>query len=471
MRVLDLRPRRAVLAAALSLSLAVSAIPADIALGVTSWYTVERFCWPGPCVGTATAGSPVAFIVTARKFTQNPWTSYTGKVKFASTDPQAVLPATYAFTQADHGDHGFTVTFKTAGPQTITVTDVLNAAMHGTSDPLMIEPAAAHHLDFSTQPTGAQAGSPLGTQPRVQVHDAYGNRVPSSAAVSLGLVPPPGVVASLTCASGTVVAAVNGTVVYTGCSVDQPGTGFIMVATSPGLAAGTSAPFDITAGPAPSPTPTPTPGPSASPTASPSPPATAIVLTASPTTVTWPGATVLTVALAGAGTGRLVRVERRDAGSAEWSLAGTITTDAFSAGTLEYIPNRTAEYRAVWPGDASLPAATSAAVPVAVRFLVIISPANTTRTTTAGRSLAWTATLRPVTAGVVVRFRVFRYVGGAWVQQTVSTKVTSTTGKATFTQKFAAAGRYYMQVTAFAGPANSSASAAKKYVTVNRARR
>jgi hypothetical protein len=470
MRSQGLRSRAAVLAVAVSVALAASVMSAAPALGVTKWYTVDRFCWPGPCV-TPTAGSAVAIIVTARKFAQNPWTSYTGTVRFTSTDPSADLPAPYHFTAADNGDHGFTVTFRTAGSQTITVTDSLDATMHGTSAPLAILPATAHHLAFTTQPGGAPEGSSLSSQPRVTIQDAYGNRVSLAATVTLGLVPPPGVTATLSCTSGTVLAAVNGIAVYTGCSVDHAGTGFIMVATSPGLAAGTSAPFDITAGPTQSPSPSPSASPSPLPTASPSLPATAIVLMASPTTVTWPGATVLTVALAGAGPGRLVRVERRDAGSADWSLAGTITTDAFSAGTLEYIPNRTAEYRAVWPGDASLPAATSATVTVAVRFLVIISPANATRTTTAGRSLSWTATLRPVTAGVVVRFRVFRYVGGAWVQQTVSTKVTSTTGKATFTQKFAAAGRYYMQATAFAGPANSSASAAKKYVTVNRARR
>src|SRR5262249_12043873 len=53
---------------------------------------------------------------------------YTGTVHFASSDPQAVLPADYTFTAADGGRHTFTATLNTAGTQTLSVTDTANPA-------------------------------------------------------------------------------------------------------------------------------------------------------------------------------------------------------------------------------------------------------------------------------------------------------------------------------------------------------
>src|SRR5262249_32107468 len=55
-------------------------------------------------------------------------TGYTGTVHFASSDPQAVLPADYTFTAADDGLHTFTATLKTAGIQSITVVDETGSA-------------------------------------------------------------------------------------------------------------------------------------------------------------------------------------------------------------------------------------------------------------------------------------------------------------------------------------------------------
>ncbi len=49
--------------------------------------------------------------------------SYAQRVSFVSSDSNAVLPAPYAFTPADVGTHAFSVTFATAGVQTVTVRD------------------------------------------------------------------------------------------------------------------------------------------------------------------------------------------------------------------------------------------------------------------------------------------------------------------------------------------------------------
>ena len=75
--------------------------------------------------GTQVAGTAFSVTVTATYPSGSPDTTYTGTVNFTSTDPKAVLPADYTFTAADAGVHTFTnaVTLKTAGTQSVTVTD------------------------------------------------------------------------------------------------------------------------------------------------------------------------------------------------------------------------------------------------------------------------------------------------------------------------------------------------------------
>jgi len=50
-------------------------------------------------------------------------TDYTGTVTFTSSDKLAILPADYTFKSTDRGTKEFTLKFKTAGNQTVTVTD------------------------------------------------------------------------------------------------------------------------------------------------------------------------------------------------------------------------------------------------------------------------------------------------------------------------------------------------------------
>jgi hypothetical protein len=56
-------------------------------------------------------------------------TGYSGTVHFTSSDGAANLPANYTFTGADAGTHTFTVTLRTAGGQTVTATDTVNATI------------------------------------------------------------------------------------------------------------------------------------------------------------------------------------------------------------------------------------------------------------------------------------------------------------------------------------------------------
>ncbi|HKB03250.1 MAG TPA: VCBS repeat-containing protein [Gemmataceae bacterium] len=72
---------------------------------------------------TTTAGVPTKIVVTALDGSGRLVTDYTGTVGFTSADPQAVLPAAYKFTTADHGVHTFSVTLRTVGIQMVTVND------------------------------------------------------------------------------------------------------------------------------------------------------------------------------------------------------------------------------------------------------------------------------------------------------------------------------------------------------------
>jgi adhesin/invasin len=74
----------------------------------------------------------VDITVTATDPYGNVVTSYTGTVRFSSSDPKAVLPADYTFTAADAGVHTFRgLKLFTKGKQTITVTDVRKGSILG----------------------------------------------------------------------------------------------------------------------------------------------------------------------------------------------------------------------------------------------------------------------------------------------------------------------------------------------------
>jgi hypothetical protein len=122
-----------------------------------------------------TAGTSATVTVTAKDQFNNTVTGYTGTVHLSSSDPQAVLPADYTFTAADNGSHTFTVTFKTAGGQSLTAADTTTPWVSGTELPIQVTPAAVSGLQVRG-PASAAAGVPLTVT--VTAQDAYGNTVP-----------------------------------------------------------------------------------------------------------------------------------------------------------------------------------------------------------------------------------------------------------------------------------------------------
>jgi hypothetical protein len=89
---------------------------------------------------SATAGNTVTLTVTAVDASGKTVTGYSGTVHFSSSDGQAVLPANYTFTAADNGKHTFSVTFKTAGRQSVTATDTATASITGSQGGIAVAP-------------------------------------------------------------------------------------------------------------------------------------------------------------------------------------------------------------------------------------------------------------------------------------------------------------------------------------------
>jgi hypothetical protein len=123
-----------------------------------------------------TAGQTTQVTVTAKDQNGNPLPGYTGTVHFTSSDGQAVLPANYQFTAADMGVHVFTVTLKTAGNDTITVTDAAMPSVTGSAS-VAVSPAATSAFAVTGFPVFIAPGG-TGTF-TVRATDAFGNTTPT----------------------------------------------------------------------------------------------------------------------------------------------------------------------------------------------------------------------------------------------------------------------------------------------------
>ena len=103
-------------------------------------------------LGDAVAGTDQSVVVSARDPYGNVANSYRGTVGFGSNDPAATLPSDYPFTAADAGTHSFSVTLKTAGQRSVSVTDRANSALVG-SQTAAISSGPAVALAMSTSLT------------------------------------------------------------------------------------------------------------------------------------------------------------------------------------------------------------------------------------------------------------------------------------------------------------------------------
>src|SRR5262245_38639641 len=77
--------------------------------------------------------TPSLVLVVALDENNRPVPTYAGTVHFTSSDPAALLPDDFTLTGADRGVKAFTVSFATAGRQTLTVTDTTASDLTGSA--------------------------------------------------------------------------------------------------------------------------------------------------------------------------------------------------------------------------------------------------------------------------------------------------------------------------------------------------
>jgi large repetitive protein len=120
-----------------------------------------------------TAGIDGKYTVTARDEFQNVADSYTGTIRFTSTDPIAGLPTDFTFSATDAGVASFTAQLKTAGTQTITATDLVTATITGEQTGIVVTPAAASKFVVTGHPATVNAGDTSNFT--VTAQDPFGN--------------------------------------------------------------------------------------------------------------------------------------------------------------------------------------------------------------------------------------------------------------------------------------------------------
>ncbi len=125
------------------------------------WSNLQQDCVSAPptftlsAPGSVFSGTPFNLSLTVQSSTGATLSPpYTGTVEFASSDSAAVLPANYTFTTSDANTHTFSnvATLKTAGPQTITVTDIHSSGFAGTAQ-LTVNAHTSPYFSFAVPST------------------------------------------------------------------------------------------------------------------------------------------------------------------------------------------------------------------------------------------------------------------------------------------------------------------------------
>lgn len=194
-----------------------------------------------------TARATASLTVVARDLYGNTDRSYRGTVHFASTDTSAVLPADYTFRAEDNGAHTFAgVSFRSAGSQTITATDVAHSSIKGEQGSIDVTPGAVASVTFVQQLGNVVVGAALGTV-QVRLADQDGNvATNASAQVALSFERSPlGAMLS----GATTASPSEGLATFTGLSVDRAGAYLLKAMVAGSSVSGTSNDFEAICAP------------------------------------------------------------------------------------------------------------------------------------------------------------------------------------------------------------------------------
>ena len=307
-------------------------------------------------------------------------------------------------------------------------------------------------LSFLAQPSGGTAGVTFPVQPVVAVVDATGQTVTagtsSGATVSLTLASPtPG--ASLTCMGGLSRTMVAGLSTFEGCQLSGAAPGAVLVASAAGLTPASAPPFSV------------------------APAAPSLTLRTSGTVITWGQDVQLVAGVVPPGSegvnGRTLHLQRSIDGTG-WAPVADPTTDANgTAGALER-PAANIFYRLVFDGAPDLAAATSPAVRVLVRRLVLLRPDNrgAVRRVSRGTTVTFSTLVRPLLASGTpgrVEYGLFLLVGHSWVLKRSWTVTPDAAGAAHLSVTFGSRGSWSMRAVALptGTNANSAWSPGQRY--------
>jgi hypothetical protein len=132
---------------------------------VTNWTSdFEPFINPAYVItslpATSVAGDPQGFILSVRQGDGSPFAAYRGTVHLASSDGQASLPHDYTFTAADQGTHVFGYVPRTAGTQTIQVSDTVRDDFVDSANTTVVAAAASRLAISNSFPSPTLSGAP-----------------------------------------------------------------------------------------------------------------------------------------------------------------------------------------------------------------------------------------------------------------------------------------------------------------------
>jgi hypothetical protein len=198
---------------------------------------------PAGAVGVALAP---AVQVVAQDSLGNTATTFTGNVTVAiGANPGSATLGGTLTVAAVAGVATFSNLALSAAGTGYTLVASATGLAGATSAAFSVTGGVPTQLAFVQQPSNTVGGAPISPAVTVQVRDVNGNLVPTATnavTVAIGTNPQGG-----TLSGTTTVNAVAGVATFSGLSIDNVGSGYTLVANASGLAAATSAAFNIVA--------------------------------------------------------------------------------------------------------------------------------------------------------------------------------------------------------------------------------
>lgn len=188
----------------------------------------------------AVAGKVFTVTIQARDASDNLIINYAGTANILATDGKGAFPAMVTFSA---GIGSFDATFRTAGNQSVLVSDAITGVAAQGS--VKVSPGQATKLVYLGQPTATLPNAPFLTPVSVLALDTFDNVATSddNTLVTMKLVNAPGAVLT----SGASAPLVNGVATFPALQIGQAGRGFKVSASSATLPAVVSASFDVAA--------------------------------------------------------------------------------------------------------------------------------------------------------------------------------------------------------------------------------